>query len=118
MDRESEGDPAWAQLAEFRRETTEIRQGWSLFLRQRLSRWALRWTIGFAGILVVTFYFPDFTWLWWAGVGLAVLSLASMLIGQWLIARKLARSDAACDELEATLEELEAEGLLDDERPS
>jgi len=66
----------------------------------------LRWTIGIVGILIVTAFFPDLVWLWWGGAGLALLSLALMLAGQWLISRKLARSETALDDLEATLVEL------------
>ena len=116
MDERSERDPAWATLEEFQRDTAGIRQGWTEFLRQRMSRWALRWTIGIVGILIVTAFYPGLAWLWWAGAGLALLSLALMLAGQWLISRKLARSEAALEELETTLEELEAEGLLNDDR--
>ena len=114
MDQESEVDPAWAQLAEFRRATAEVRQGWTAFLRERLLRWALRWTIGFAGIYLVTVFYPDFAWLWWAGAGLALLSLSLLLGGQLLILRKLARSESAGDNLEATLKDLEAAGPRDD----
>ncbi len=115
MDRESKSDPAWAQLAEFRRSTAEVRQGWTAFLRERLLRWALRWTIGFIGIYLATVFYPDFTWLWWAGAGLALLSLSLLLGGQLVISRKLARSEKAGDNLEATLKDLEAAELPDDE---
>jgi len=54
--------------------------------------------------------------MWWAGASLALLSLSMMLAGQCLISRKLARAKSSLDNLEGTLEVLEAEGLLDDER--
>lgn len=74
----------------------------------------MRWTIGIVGILVVTAFFPELVWLWWGGAGLALLLLALMLAGQWLISRKLARPETALDDLETALMELEAEGSDDD----
>ena len=59
MSPESERDPAWVQLEDFRRDTAGIRHGWADFLRERLSRWAIRWTVGFIGILIVTAFFPE-----------------------------------------------------------
>ncbi|MDJ0942028.1 MAG: hypothetical protein QNJ30_01070 [Kiloniellales bacterium] len=107
-------DPVWATLAAFRKYRADIGHGWEAFLRERLLGWALRWTIGFFGIFLVTYFYPDFAWLWWAGAGLALFSLALLLGGQWLISRKLAQAEASLDDLETTLEELEAEGLLTD----
>ena len=116
MDPESQRDPAWAQLEAFRQDAAGIGQVWMGFLRERFARWAVRWTIGLVGILVITAFFPDLAWMWWAGAVLALLSLSLMLAGQWLISRKLARAQSSLDNLEGTLEELEADGLLDDKR--
>ena len=116
MGNEPDRDPAWAQLEEFRRETAEAGLGWSAFLRRRLLLWALRWLIGFSGIFLVTHFYPGLAWLWWAGAGLALLSLCWLFAAQRLLARKFARAEAAGDELEAALHDLETAHPLDEER--
>ncbi len=68
------------QLDEMRGETRA-------FLKQRLLFWALRWTIGFFGIWVILQFYPELTWLWWAGLVIALVSLAAIL-GSFLFLEK------------------------------
>jgi len=57
------------------------------FLKQRLLFWALRWTIGFIGIWVILKFYPELTWLWWAGLIVALISLFAIL-GSFLFLEK------------------------------
>ena len=58
------------------------------FLKRRVTLWGIRWTIGFALIWGAVTYEPAWNWLWWAGAGLAVLSLTAILVGRALLNRK------------------------------
>lgn len=66
------------------RETTDS-------FRRRLVAWAIRWTIGFALIALVTRSKPNLSWLWRAGAGVALLSLIVNLVGNRLVQERLAQ---------------------------
>lgn len=68
------------------------------FFKQRLLFWTVRWTIGFFIIWVILQFYPDLTWLWWAGLIIALLSLA-VILGSFMFLEKKMKStaDAAKD---------------------
>ncbi|GJM02443.1 MAG: hypothetical protein DHS20C08_09440 [Rhodomicrobium sp.] len=68
---------------------TEASQKPSRFLISKLALWAIRWVIGFGLIWLVVSYYPDYSWLWWAGCLLAALSLAVIIVSTYILNRKL-----------------------------
>lgn len=95
-----------------RSELDALRAGTTTFMRQRLVMWALRWIIGFALIAVIVWYHPDYSWLWWVGAIVALLSLAILLIGQRVLARKFDQTDHRIDKAESEIRSLD-----DDTKP-
>ncbi len=79
------------------------------FLKRRVTLWGIRWTIGFALIWGAVTYEPAWNWLWWAGAGLAVLSLTAILVGRALLNRKFAQVEAKAAEARAAAQLAEAE---------
>lgn len=76
----------------------------SKFTRQRLIMWGIRWIIGFAIIWAVVSFQPNWSWLWWVGGAVALVSLALLLSGQWLVTRKIKKADATIKRLSAEVE--------------
>lgn len=72
--------------------------------------WALRWTIGFGLTWAIVSYWPEYSWLWWVAGGVAALSLALLLAGQWMVQRKVARTSNRIEEMNAFLRD-------DEQRP-
>ena len=70
----------------------EMRHEARVFLKQRLLFWALRWTIGFFGIWVILQFYPALTWLWAAGLVVALVSLAAIL-GRFFLLEKRLKKD-------------------------
>lgn len=95
------------QADQNREELNDLQQDTSAFLKRRLILWAVRWTIGFAIIGVVVYFNPQWSWLWWAGVGFAALTPLIALISQWLIRRLVRRTEKALAELEDAMGELD-----------
>jgi hypothetical protein len=67
------------------------------FLMRRVTLWGIRWTIGFTVIWAVVAYEPAWGWLWWVGAALAVLSLATILVGRGLLNRNFDQTRAAVE---------------------
>lgn len=80
-------------------------------LRRRLALWAVRWTIGFAAIAVTLHFRPSMTWLWWAGGGVAVLSLLVLIGSNALIQRRMDTARTRIAEYEREAREAERAAL-------
>lgn len=85
-------------------------------LQTRLLAWAVRWTISFALIALAVWYWPQASWLWWAGAIVAALSLAALLTINFVMGPKLTRK---LEDLQARAQELDAldQSLGDEDRP-
>jgi len=90
-----------------RHELEGLRDESTLFVKQRLLMWAIRWIIGFAIISAVVAYQPQWSWLWWVGGGAALVSLVLVLAGDWLIQKRIDKSERRARELVAEVAELE-----------
>lgn len=90
VDEENDGEI----LEDEARQLHALQQDSEAFFKRRLILWGLRWAIGFAVIWAVVAYQPAWSWLWWAGAGVAALSLITILVGRVLLNRRLARSRA------------------------
>lgn len=75
------------------------------FGTRRMVLWAIRWAMGFAVIAVVVHFHPDWSWLWWAGAGLAAPMPIMLLAGHWIIGRRSRQARAALLELDSALDE-------------
>ena len=71
------------------------------FLKQRLLFWAIRWTIGFFGIWVILQFYPELTWLWWAGLVIALVSLVAILGSFFFLEKKMKQVEGQKEEDEA-----------------
>lgn len=87
-----------------REELQSLRRGWSAFTIRRLALWLLRWTIGFALIGLVTALLPGLSWLWWLGIGFALLTPLTAVVGQRLVSRKIRDTEAVLANLEEALQ--------------
>ena len=90
-----------------REEFQSLRRGWSAFTYRRLVLWLIRWTIGFALIGLFAALYPELSWLWWVGIGVAMLAPVTALASQWLVSQKLRQAESALAELEEAMDELE-----------
>ena len=88
-------------------ELRSLRRGWSAFSYRRLVLWLIRWTIGFALIALVAALYPEVSWLWWVGIGFAMLTPVMAMASQWFPSRKLRQVGSALAELEKAIGELE-----------
>lgn len=84
-------------------ELQSLRSDWSAFSRRRLVLWGVRWTIGFAIIGVVVYSNPEWSWLWWFGLGFALLTPITASIGQRIVSRKLREAEKSLAALEETI---------------
>jgi len=57
------------------------------FFYSRLFRWLLRWSIGFGIIALVTDAYPNVFWLWYVGLGFALISLGFLVIVHFFLKR-------------------------------
>ncbi len=78
------------QLDALRIETESI-------LTRRVTFWGLRWSLGFAVIWALVSYEPAWPRLWWAGVGLAAVSLTATVATHFILMRKFEKADLAID---------------------
>ena len=62
---------------------------WNGFIKTRLMRWLVRQIISFTIISIFTYFWPELYWLWWVGIGIAALSLAALVVGNFVIQRKI-----------------------------
>lgn len=74
-----------------------------------LAMWFVRWVIGFALIGLVTWFRPDWSWLWWAGVAVASASLVFTLGMQFVLQRKMAQARETEAKLHAALANVDDE---------
>lgn len=79
----------------------------TISVRRRLLLWVLRWSAGFALIAVIVYLRPGLAWLWWAGAGLAGLSLAVTLSMHVLVSRRVATAQQRIAEYERLAQEAE-----------
>lgn len=79
------------------------------FRSRQLLIWTARWILGFAIIALLYVLNRDWVWLWWLGVGFALVLPLVALITTFLINRKIAQAGVALAELEIALSEFEAE---------
>jgi len=86
-------------------ESDEIGSEFASFFKRRIVMWAVRWTIGFALTGVLVSFRPEYEWLWWITGGLALVSLLLLLLGQWLVQRKLAQTTTKIDDVNAIVRE-------------
>ncbi len=94
-------------FSENREELRSLRRGWSGFSCRRVVLWLIRWTIGFAFIGLFAALFPGMSWLWWVGIGFAMLTPVTAMASQWLVSRKLRQVESALAELQEAMGELE-----------
>lgn len=94
-------------FSENREELQSLRRGWSAFAGRRLVLWLIRWTIGFTLIGLVAALCPEMSWLWWVGIGFAILTPFTAMACQWLVSRKIREAETALADLEETMPELE-----------
>ena len=93
---------------------SELRRAGAVFagsIRRRLALWAVRWTIGFIAIGIAAYLEPTLAWLFWAGAGLAGVSLVVTLTGYWMLRRRLAVAERRIDENERIVREAEQHAI-------
>ena len=77
------------EFADLQHEMNAEAASWNVFVRTRLIMWFIRWVIGFVIIGVICYFRPDWSWLWWTGIAVALLSLAFQLTMNAIMQRKL-----------------------------
>jgi hypothetical protein len=94
-----------------RSELDEMRDALAGSVRRRLRLWAVRWVLGFAVIAVVVHFYPNLTWLFWAGAGVAALSLVVTLSIHAFAKRRLDLGKRRLDEYERIAREAEEDAV-------
>ena len=94
-----------------RSELDEMRDALAGSVRRRLRLWAVRWVLGFAAIAVVVHFYPHLTWLFWAGAGVAALSLVVTLSIHAFAKRRLDLGKRRLDEYERIAREAEEDAV-------
>ncbi len=84
-------------------ELDTVRDETTSFIGQRIMFWAVRWTIGFLIIWAIVSYYPNLFWLWWAGIAVAALSLAILLVGEIWMKREIDKTEARVQDLKAEI---------------
>ena len=92
-----------------RSELDAIRAETDAFMRQRYIFWIIRWVIGFALIALIVWFYPDWSWLWWVGAGVALFSLAVLIFGQRALRHKMEQTERTVNEAEAEIRALKDE---------
>jgi hypothetical protein len=72
-----------------RSQLDELRASFAGSAKRSVILWAVRWTLGFAAIGVAVYFRPQWAWLWWAGAGVAALSLVVMLSMRFFTLRRI-----------------------------
>lgn len=85
----------------------ELKAFSSGFLKRELTFWAIRWIIGFGIIAAVVHYYPDWSWLWWAGAIVACITLTTLLLAHAFLKRKLAQTEQKITDLDRSWKEEE-----------
>ena len=94
-----------------RTELDEMREALAGSVRRRLRLWAVRWVLGFAAIAVVVHFYPNLTWLFWAGAGVAALSLVVTLSIHAFAKRRLDLGKRRLDEYERIAREAQEDAV-------
>ena len=76
-------------------------------VKRALILWIVRWVIGFLLIWFITGVSGGLGWLWWVGIGFAMLIPVTAMASQWFVSRKLRQAESALAELEEAIGELE-----------
>lgn len=84
-----------------------LRETIGVSVKRRLLLWAVRWTLGFAAIGLITRLRPGLAWLWWAGGLLALISLAITLGLYWLARGRIDTAKTRIGEYERQARESE-----------
>lgn len=90
-------------------ESKRLGRDMSSTVRRRLFFWSIRWIIGFGAIACVVYVKPGWAWLWYVGIGIAGLSLVSMIVGNMIIQRKVGRIEKSIAEIRTLADEIDAE---------
>lgn len=85
-------------------ELSEAVEGYRSSLGKRVLFWCIRWLIGFGIIAVVVANKPEWSWLWWVGVGVAGMSLLVLLVSHVVLQRKIASVKSTVDEVHTALD--------------
>lgn len=72
-----------------------VRREFQQDMKRRILLWAIRWFIGFSIIAVVVYFKPEWSWLWWVGVGFALVTPLTTLVAQKFVDRKIAETHQA-----------------------
>lgn len=89
------------------RELRSLDDGFAAFLRRRLAFWAIRWTIGFALTWAAVATWPNLSWLWWVAGITALLSLAAMIVTDFVIKRKIRQTTRRIADAKAIVAEFD-----------
>lgn len=92
---------------DFHEELDDIRQEAGRFLGRRMLLWLVRWIIGFGAIAAIVHYQPRLQWLWWVGVGVALVTPLLSWLTRMSIDRQLTQADEKFRELRDTLEDID-----------
>lgn len=82
-------------------ELGNLEHSWKNLVAYKLRMWAIRWVIGFALIGAITYFYPGLWWLWWAGLGVALVSLAVILAIALSARRRFTATRKSLIEIEA-----------------
>lgn len=66
-----------------------VADGYRASLGRRVLFWCMRWLIGFGIIAAVVANKPEWSWLWWVGVGVAGVSLLVLVVSNFVLQRKI-----------------------------
>ena len=94
---------AFQDDASFKPERSQVQRARVEFagsFRRRLVLWAIRWTAGFIAIGIAVYLRPTLAWLFWAGAGLAGVSLVLMLTVHRVTVKRLATAERRIRESE------------------
>jgi small-conductance mechanosensitive channel len=98
--------------ADERSELDEMRDALAGSVKRRLVLWAVRWALGFLAIAVAVYFYPTLTWLFWAGAGVAVASLAVTLSIYAFARRRLELAKRRLDDYERIAREAEEKAVV------
>lgn len=70
-------------------ELFQIQESSNKFIKKRLILWVIRWVIGFSIIGVVVHYNENLAWLWWVGIGFALITPILSFFTQKYVNKKL-----------------------------
>lgn len=92
-------------IEDSREELRSLKESSDSFLTRRIVLWVIRWIIGFAIIGIVVYFKPGWSWLWWVGLGFAVITPISALLSKIFLDRKLRQVQSTLAELERSIDD-------------